>query len=227
METTIKQSPSSEQVLNQNYITLLERTNQQLSLWSNPYGIMIGILALLFALAAIIVSVYLWWNSREQRRERKEQADNFFSSLKEIANKNIEEARKQYDELIAAQEKTLKSSTKNKDELQRALTELKKERANIGTNIGNSLGATAAWGTTVPLNNINASGMYTGGINPSTVWATSGPTSIGVPLFTATGYNGDINASGMPTFSGMPFCPKCNTFCGYGKKYCSGCGTKI
>lgn len=223
MPTIIQTSLSNEQLMQQNYVAILEKTNQQLGLWSNPYGVIISILTLLIAILAIGVSVYLWWNSREQRKEREEQTKAFFSGLNELANKNIEEAKKHYDELISAQEKILASSKANKKELEKELNELKKERANIGTSIG-----TAVWGgTTNPLtistssNSVGASSLWTNG---GTVTGPTGPfyaktTGYGI---SGTGYTGNDSVASL-----FGLCPKCKNSYNYGQKFCAICGTKL
>ena len=49
------------------YIEILEKTNSQLSLWLNPYGVMIGALGTLFAVAAIVAGVLLFRQGKEYR----------------------------------------------------------------------------------------------------------------------------------------------------------------
>ena len=220
MENTIQQSLSEEQIINQNYVAILEKTNQQLGLWSNPYGIMIGGLALLIAILAIAVSIYLWWNSSEQRKERKEEAANFFSNLEKIANKNIEEARKQYDELIAIQEKIIKSSTQNKKELEKELIELKKERASIGTNITSSLGTATVWSPAID------------SLSGTTVSGTNIITGITGPLYTTStrygiGANSVYMSNSTSPSSLSNFCSKCKNLHSYNQKFCAECGNKL
>lgn len=53
----------------QHYIDILEKTNSQLSLWWNPYGVFIGALGVLFAIAAIIGSLIVVNIIRTYRRE--------------------------------------------------------------------------------------------------------------------------------------------------------------
>lgn len=51
----------------QNYINILEKTNQQLSLWFNPYAIMVGVLAILFTILTIVAVVIIYRQSREYK----------------------------------------------------------------------------------------------------------------------------------------------------------------
>lgn len=52
----------------QNYIEILEKTNQQLSLWYNPYGILIGVLTLLLAFLAILFTYILWRQGADYKK---------------------------------------------------------------------------------------------------------------------------------------------------------------
>ncbi len=56
------QASDQYQVMLNNYASIIEKTNQQLGLWFNPYGLMIGILAVLVAIIAIGVGIALWRN---------------------------------------------------------------------------------------------------------------------------------------------------------------------
>lgn len=51
----------------QQYLDILEKTNQQLSLWWNPYGLMIGALGVLFAVLAIFAAILIFLQGREFR----------------------------------------------------------------------------------------------------------------------------------------------------------------
>jgi len=49
------------------YVQILEKTNQQLSLWWNPYGVFIAILGVLFAVLAIIAAFVIYRQSKEHK----------------------------------------------------------------------------------------------------------------------------------------------------------------
>lgn len=135
-------SPSSvqNQLVLEQYLEILEKTNQQLSIWLNPYGLMIGILTLIVAVGAIIVGIILWKNSKEQ----KEQTKLFFAGQREIieernneAKKKLDEMEKKFDELIREYEKQLNSATKEgKEKIQEIIGDLKRERATLGAYLG-------------------------------------------------------------------------------------------
>lgn len=122
------------QILN-NYISILEKTNQQLNLWSNPYGLMVGVLTLLVALIAMGVAYALWRYSKEQR----DRINQFFTEQERIIkekNENVQRVEGKLNDLIKEYEKQLKSTTKNKKEVQKIIDELKKEKARIGAYMG-------------------------------------------------------------------------------------------
>jgi hypothetical protein len=145
-------SDATYQVMLSNYASILEKTNQQLSLWSNPYGIALGILAVLVAILAIGVAVALYLNSRDQRTQTRQ----FFAKQQKLIDANniamdkmMKESEGKLDTLIHAYEEGLKSATTtSKKEIEKAIKELSKEKATIATLYRPSLdGATAMFGT--------------------------------------------------------------------------------
>ena len=69
-----------------NYQQILEKTNEQLSLWSNPYGVIIAALGVLFAVLAIIAVFVLYRQSKE---------------YKDLIHKSLQEHKLALDKLIA------------------------------------------------------------------------------------------------------------------------------
>jgi len=118
------------------YIAILEKTNQQLSLWYNPYGLMVAILTLLIAVIAIGVSIALWKHSRDQR----EKADRFFEEQARIIkekNESVKKVEEKLQQLIVQYERQLKDTTiANKKEVQKTIDELRREKATLATYIG-------------------------------------------------------------------------------------------
>lgn len=130
--TVISSSSSQYQVMLDNYASIVEKTNSQLGLWSNPYGLMVGILTLLMAIGAIVVACLLWKNSKEQREMTKQ----FFVEQEKLIkekNKSIEKTQARFQskfkKLISEYEKRLKMAKgKNEKQIQKAIDELKKEK---------------------------------------------------------------------------------------------------
>jgi DNA-directed RNA polymerase subunit RPC12/RpoP len=67
------------------YIALLEKTNAQLGLWWNPYGVMVAALGVLFTVLAIFATVLIWRQG---------------SDHKQILLKSIAEYRRVLDTLV-------------------------------------------------------------------------------------------------------------------------------
>lgn len=136
----ITSAPDQYQTMLNNYASILEKTNQQLGLWSNPYGIMIGILTLLITIAAIVVSVILWRNSAEQKKLARDFFENQEKIIREknermekLANERHEEAKKEFESLIVEQQEKLKLADEvGKNEIQKAIDDLRKQKAGIG-----------------------------------------------------------------------------------------------
>lgn len=140
MKETLTAIPDQYTLMLENYASIVEKTNQQLSLWSNPYGIMIGILTLLVAVGAIVVSIILVTNSQDQKKRQQE----FFNEQERIINErnnredtqrkeHYEKAEKKFEDLINEQQKKLASTNKEgKQKIEQEIEELKKQKASIG-----------------------------------------------------------------------------------------------
>ena len=137
--TVISSSPNQCQVMLDNYASIVEKTNNQLGLWSNPYGLMIGILTLLMAIGAIFITYLLWKNSKDQ----KEMTKQFFikqKALIEEKNKTIEKIQLKFENLIDEYKEKLKMTDgENKKQIQKAIDELKKEKLSAEAYINPTL----------------------------------------------------------------------------------------
>lgn len=84
-DTVVILQRRDEQII-KDYQQILEKTNEQLSLWSNPYGLFVGMLGVLFAVLAIIAVFVLYRQSKE---------------YKDLINKSLQEHRLALDKLLA------------------------------------------------------------------------------------------------------------------------------
>lgn len=127
----ILQAPDQYQVMLEKYSSVLEKTNQQLGLWYNPYGIAIGILAVLVAIIAIGVGYALWRNSKEQ----KDLFAQWLSEQEKIAKQNRDEAKEAFSSLIEEQKQKLTTAVGDQKEMiEKEIERLKKERAYISVS---------------------------------------------------------------------------------------------
>lgn len=109
----------------QNYIDLLEKTNQQLSLWYNPYALMVGILTLLVALLAMYFAYILWRQSRDYKDFLEEQR-NF------VRDDTRKHAKEVLDEAITRQDAELQHATGEvRERIEGALNSLKTARESL------------------------------------------------------------------------------------------------
>lgn len=133
--------------MEQQYIQILEKTNQQLSLWTNPYGLMIGALAVLFTVLAIVAAFIIYRQSKDYKdkiqADRKQYADSindFLLSQKAIIDEREKQAKQvegKINKLLDGYEKQLKKSTASqKAEIEKAIKNLKEEKLSLGNTIG-------------------------------------------------------------------------------------------
>lgn len=77
----------NDSTLQSRYIEILEKTNSQVSLWGNPYGLFIAFLGILFTIAAVFAGFYLY----AQTKEFKERVQSAIDSGTAAINKVVEE----------------------------------------------------------------------------------------------------------------------------------------
>lgn len=128
------------------YIDLLEKTNQQLSLWFNPYAIMVAVLTGLIAILAIGGTFLVYWVSKDYRdKARKERTrhrgelqakqDEFFATLTSMTHDKLRLFDEQTLEKISAYEKEMKTATIDRaNDIQVLIKRLKQQSVDVGTS---------------------------------------------------------------------------------------------
>ncbi len=119
-----------------NYISILEKTNEQLSHWVSVSNWIIAVLGVFIALIAIFVGLALFKNSRDQ----KKQTEDFFDKLKaryeeevKLTNKRHRESKDTFDKLIKEKEEEFKKvNEKQGEEIKKEINKLKTQQASIG-----------------------------------------------------------------------------------------------
>jgi len=122
------------------YIDTLEKTNEQLALWSNPYGIFIAVLGVLFAILAIGFAVVLFRQSRDYKEQVNKLVEDYLVSSSEKINQIIKELNDLKDEQVKELANQLKNATD--ETLKEALSQtmkLKKESLIPTYNLGSFL----------------------------------------------------------------------------------------
>lgn len=132
-QTVISNPPD---ILMQHYVDLLEKTNQQLNLWSNPYGVLVAILSTLFTVLTVVAAFIIWKQSKEQKEAFKEALKNYETGLEESLKKigiDAGEKIQSFIEIKTTEINTLSGDTKKKAE--KILNDLKNEKESIGSRI--------------------------------------------------------------------------------------------
>ncbi|MDD3262479.1 MAG: hypothetical protein PHR61_01425 [Candidatus Absconditabacteria bacterium] len=136
-------SSINKQIIQQKeYIAVLEKTNESLSMRFNPYGIMISSLSVLFTAGAIIAAVMIFRQSEDYKKQLKKNQDNYESSLKlflEGQEKIIKENNKKHEEIIESNKALIKEYKKKlntateegKKEIEKAITKLEDQQNKI------------------------------------------------------------------------------------------------
>ncbi len=93
------------------YVSILEKTNQQLGLWTNPYGLIVATLGVLFAIAAIIVALLLFRQTHEYRTALTDSIAKYESILNTLVQDRLQQIQGQVDELLVGARKELETAT--------------------------------------------------------------------------------------------------------------------
>lgn len=121
--------------MQEKYINILEKTNQQLSLFWNPYNTILTILTVLFAIFTIIFGAILYF----QGKDYKQKIDEFFKEQREYAKKlmdkykiDLETKYNKYNEKILELEEKRKALPKEQkqkiEEIEKSIEELKTKK---------------------------------------------------------------------------------------------------
>ena len=124
---TIPRTSSDE--LNRRYVEILEKTNQQLSLWWNPMSVFIGALGVLFTMGAIVVAVIIY----RQGSEYKQSLAQFTKTYSAIIDRAIQEKVTQLETFRT----TIDSSIKELKEQKQSQTTTEDNKKQIADAIAN------------------------------------------------------------------------------------------
>lgn len=126
----------------QQYLSVLEKTNQQLSLWFNPYAIVIASLAVMFALLTIFASVIIY----RQSKDYKERLDALVASYKAVLDKFVKEWQAKLSEIdkeIEGRQAQLSSAGEaQKKSIEEEIAKLKAEKDSVNSEITSVVAST-------------------------------------------------------------------------------------
>lgn len=113
------------------YQEILEKTNSQLSLWWNPYGILIALLGVLFTIFTIFAAVVIFFQGRAAKKLLQDTLDNYSSILNEFVkekNEELEEKKQKLQlEIDTLKEEVNESSLDENKYIQKQIERLQKE----------------------------------------------------------------------------------------------------
>lgn len=164
-------APNQSDIMTQQYISILEKTNQQLSLWSNPYGILVTILSILFTVLTVVAAIIIWRQGKEQKEAFSEALKNYEKGLQENLKKIGTEAETKIQSFIDLKTKEISElSGDTKKQAKKIIKDLEKEKESISSRIQfSTIGGTGGGivnGTAGSLLNYGPSG-YAGGSGSS------------------------------------------------------------
>lgn len=131
------------------YTNILEKTNEQLGLWSNPSVLAVSFLGVLFTAMAIVAAIIIFRQQSEQKRTIKNMKKFFddeitkgktlLNDLLQQYKDQLNENKKQIDNNLNEYEKLLGkiTNTEWKNEIQENVTTLQKKKEQIETEIEN------------------------------------------------------------------------------------------
>lgn len=196
------------------YIALLEKTNQQLSLWSNPYGVLVGVLSFLVAFLAIAAAVIMYRQSKEYKEIFNKAVQEYQKALQESIKNIGTEAKKDIDLLISEKTKEIDGLTGDtKKQAKKILADLEKEKTSISSRI--------------QLSSLNDNGPLLSIGNYKSI---SDTLNHGIITTSLENYSKGFEAARSSLFSHsfINTCSKCGAMQYIGSpKFCSNCGNEL
>lgn len=119
------------------YQSILEKTNSQLSLWGNPYGLMVGALGVLFTCLTILFAFILYRQSSDYKKIINQSITNYQAILEKLIKETqdqtklyLESSDERFTEKINEYKKDLENATLD----QKAIIEEKVKQLEIQKN---------------------------------------------------------------------------------------------
>ncbi|MGZ3867083.1 MAG: hypothetical protein ACXVNM_12295 [Bacteroidia bacterium] len=121
------------------YQEILEKTNSQLSLWWNPYGVLITVLGVLFGILTIIAAVVIYRQSKEYKElinDSLTKHETVLSQLITERNQQLKNIETSLNNTITDYKEKLKTATEeNKKEINKMIKTLEEQKESIDTQI--------------------------------------------------------------------------------------------
>jgi len=138
-DTIVIEKLTLDESIIKNYAEILEKTNSQLSLWWNPYAVLIATLGILFALMAIIAAVIIYRQSNDYKKLINKSLTDHQKALDKLIeekNNQLENDKKRLDVLIMEYtEKLNKAGVRSKQEISEFIKKLEEQKDSIDPQI--------------------------------------------------------------------------------------------
>lgn len=132
-----RQIPSEDVI--KNYEQIIEKTNRQMSLWWNPYGVLIAALGILFAILAIIAAIIIYWQSEGAKKLIGDSLAKYETSLEKLTNEKdnlLKSYKKSTDNLLLEYKEKVKNiKGVGKTEMEEMISKLEVQKSLIDTQI--------------------------------------------------------------------------------------------
>jgi hypothetical protein len=123
----------------QEYQEILEKTNNQLSLWVNPYGILVAILGVFFTIMAILAAVILYRQSKESKQLIKDSLDKHQIALDRLITEKKEQLdyiEENYDKIINEYKQKLEEAeAENRNQISEFIDKLEKQKKSLDSQL--------------------------------------------------------------------------------------------
>lgn len=107
------------------YLEILAKTNQQLGLWTNPYGLLVGALAVLVAVFAIVAAVVVWRQGSDYRRLIEGQIKDQWEVLNSLVHERLEAIQVELNSELE------RATGENKERIEEKLREIERQKQTL------------------------------------------------------------------------------------------------
>lgn len=133
-----------ERVSDQKYLDIIQKTNDQLGLWTNPYGIMIAALGVLFGVLAIVATFIIFRQNAAYRSMINESIMNYQTIINKFLDEKRIELQAKMKELT---DRIATAEGDSKTKLLNALDELKQAKEEIDRQVSFKLHPVSGYAT--------------------------------------------------------------------------------
>src|SRR3989339_1408533 len=130
-------SSSSSETATENYIQILEKTNEQLPLWIDSLGVFVSALGVLFTALAIFVSLFGYWKYKSHKKELDDRLVSFMDATDTQIKRQIQIYDERFELLLNSYENKLETAdNQQKAVIEGIMRDLRAERLRVVASVG-------------------------------------------------------------------------------------------